>query len=270
MTYEYAKVFGERNTGTNWLEEILRHNTSLEILPGDVPRDWRAPYEEELTSMLPQDAEVRKQWLISQIIKEREDETFGWKHRQVDWSLLAIAGPKERLRRFRKTLFVCIVRDPYKWLTSLYRRPYSAVFVGKHLPAREGWGGFSNFIRTPWICTERDGIRKTWLESPADLWGRKVASFDYGAAPNVVLVRYEDLITDSDSFFDSIQEKVELKGRRIKFANTKGDINREFPQLLEEVQTRSYLQHYSESDLEYVRDFFYPVAGWNRFGYEEP
>jgi hypothetical protein len=116
---EYAQLFGERCSGTNYFQELLRRNFGLETRHND----------------------------------------FGWKHFPVwlqkspwfDSVLRKRGGSPFLLKENKKHLFFVIFRDPYEWLWSfnIYRHHADPIFHNKV------GNSFSQFIREPWIPEDR-------------------------------------------------------------------------------------------------------------------
>jgi hypothetical protein len=85
------KIYGERNTGTNYLTQLLKNHLSVEVLLGDAPRTlrWR------IARRLPLSKTVRATaWLWEERFEEhwleRNFEThLGWKHMRIDVERLA-------------------------------------------------------------------------------------------------------------------------------------------------------------------------------------
>ncbi len=40
MKVKYVKIMGERNSGTNYLDALIRKNFDVSILPGSVPKSF--------------------------------------------------------------------------------------------------------------------------------------------------------------------------------------------------------------------------------------
>lgn len=171
------KIFGERNTGTNYAEQLLAANLGDVLVRGTVPPAWmRIAGSSEFS----RDCYFR--------LTERRN--LGWKHRSV--AALVAAGRNPRL------IFVTLVKNPYSWLLSLHRRPYHQVSAPKS-------ASFEDFIDAPWHCRWRDRAGAAVLASPVELWNLKNRSYaDLVARCGGVLLRYEDLLTDPEAAVRSI------------------------------------------------------------------
>src|SRR3990172_11475666 len=101
------KIYGERNTGTNYLDGLIQLNLNTELLRGVVP--W---YIEKLFN----GSEIAKDMYFK--ITYREN--LGWKH-----SLVPSPEIIAKMHLQTKNLIILtITKNPYSWLLSLYRNPY--------------------------------------------------------------------------------------------------------------------------------------------------
>ncbi|MCA9141026.1 MAG: sulfotransferase [Planctomycetales bacterium] len=210
-----VKVFGERNSGTNYVEAILRRQPEIRLLDGSASRyvgplrslvkrhllgvqgdqpldpDRLAPGREGAGGMLaawvlrhrhlPQDV------LWSAYYRLTDAQNFGWKHRRV------VGQTLQQHRLFRSTRFVCLVRNPYAWLVSMRRRPY-----GMRLIPGSDW---QTFLSHSWQPCSYDTSPTQRYDSVIDLWNRKVhgcVSF-CGSYDNAILLRYEDFLENHEA-----------------------------------------------------------------------
>jgi hypothetical protein len=112
------QLFSERSSGSNYINTLIKQNLSINI------RNDSYGY-------------------------------YGHKHWPVWLQLPAneYLGPKEyyTFEKSDDTLFVIIFRNPYDWLRSFNKQPFSA--------ARDLWKlPFSEFIRSPWASNEKETI----------------------------------------------------------------------------------------------------------------
>lgn len=212
-----VKVFGERNSGTNYVEGLLRRQPEFQLLDGSISR-YIAPLRKLIKTRLlgvagdqhldpdriaahgyfanwllrhrhlPQDV----LWSIYYGLTERQ--TFGWKHRRVDRERLVKIG------RFHSTRFICIVRNPLAWLVSMRRRPY-----GMRLVPGCDW---ETFLGHNWCSRSYDTSPPVRYKSLMDLWNRKVrSSVEFcHAFDNAMLLRYEDLLEDHQAATERIAQ----------------------------------------------------------------
>lgn len=183
------KIYGERNTGTNYLEQLVRDHLDCRVHPGNLPRRM-----EQVTTVL-------SRWTGHHPLLQRPIEanrnfwfrrlhhhTLGWKHAEVP-----VLPPGVDTYPVG-TRFVALVKNPYPWLLSLWRRPYQ----GRH---HSFWAPvtFDEFLRSPWPAIGRENSEGLF-PNPMAIWVTKVASYqrlhDHGPTAEV---RYEDLLADPEA-----------------------------------------------------------------------
>ncbi len=183
MKPQYIKIYGERNCGTNYLEQLIRRNLEVAILPGVAPA-W-----------------LRRRFRNHPRLRERAIDAYfyatfgrnlGWKH--------MLAPPLWRLERsirpLSQTHFLFLVKNPYAWLLSLHRHPY-------HHPNPAN--NFSDFIRTAWPTLGRENVGREPFPNPVVMWNQKNASY-LALARDVEgqIIRYEDLVADPEAMLHTI------------------------------------------------------------------
>ncbi len=158
------KVFGERNSGTNYAMRIMAANADAEVLPGGAPVMVRrvahrlhAGGRERLL-----DAWHSRYW----------QRNAGWKHCYIDDEIVDwIASSGIRV--------VVVTKHPMAWLVSLRRSPY-------HLA-----GGEPRPIRRERLPIEPDSL--------LDIWRIKTERYlELSRRDGVALVRSEDLLDDAE------------------------------------------------------------------------
>lgn len=187
------KILGERNSGTTYLDRLLRRNLRVRILPGVLPK----PIER----LFPTSERVRDLYF-----RATRRHNLGWKHaaapRPGELADAAI-DPSE-------ILFLVLTKNPYSWLLSLHRRPYHA---------KQRHRDFDVFLKSPWPTLGRENAR-TSFETPIDLWNAKNASYlDLAAGAEVLALRYEDLLRDPFDILDRLVRTHRFEARRSPFEN---------------------------------------------------
>ncbi len=185
---KHLKLYGERNTNTNYLSRLVRLNLRVREVPGVVP-----PVLAAAGRALPGD-----EWLRDLYFALTYPKNLGWKHRRV--------GERELVRYGRaaaNVAFVTLTKNPYSWLLSLYRRPY-------HRPAPDL--GFEAFLRRPWRTVGRDNAPRT-LESPVELWNLKNASY-------LRLPQADTLHLTTESLFENPENVIRQLSRRFALERT--------------------------------------------------
>ena len=185
--YKFVKVFGERNTGTRALIQMLSAQEGVRM----------QPFGERGALNLPQNAEFRAviegtykgKWRKVYRDALRDDEqalacpTKAWKHALPVW---------DEAYSVKRAHVVFCVRNPYSWALSLARRPYHQ--KGPRV------SGVLDFVTQPWLTVSRDNMAAV-LRSPMELWNGKVAA--YGAfirAADVPtrVIRFERFVADPE------------------------------------------------------------------------
>lgn len=192
-----VKLYGERNTGTNYLARLLHHNLPVELLPGSVSR--RAA---RLQRLLP-----GREWLRDLYFRATFPRNLGWKH-----SAVRAPAALERLPVSHHPLgFVTLTKNPYAWLLSLHRRPQHQ-FHKAGLP-------FQAFLESPWQTVRRGNAPRT-VPTPVALWNLKNRSYLQldGWWP-VAHVRYEDLLADPAAEVERIAQVLGVPWDRSGFKN---------------------------------------------------
>jgi len=179
----WLKIFGERNSGTTFVQLLLEQNLPVKILPGGIPGIlYRAlPFEF-----------VRDVWF-----RCTDRNNLGWKHGFPDEINIRSFMNKKQL------IVVCVCKNPYSFLLSLFRRPYHLNLNGET---------FTAFLGSPCAVVSREHA-KTAFKNPVELWNAKNrALFDLSHLDlPVVLFRYEDVLADPQAIVEKIGRKFHLK-----------------------------------------------------------
>ena len=237
----YFKVMGERNTGTNFLHQLIAGSTSgIEGLVHGSNDSVK-----KSTQGLPENLQYfARQRAIDILRKQEFSHNFGWKHARVDPAYL------QQSPRFAETLFVFIVRNPFYFLSALFRRPYN-------LLPRAG-DDKSRFLRSPILLNERDNICGTaTLENPVRLWSIKTRSYVQTAAQieRALLIRYEDLVAQPDSILAMLAKKGAETAPNVQVPqqSTKGD-NLTFGDYARKTAAYDYRSDHSASDIGFITE----------------
>ena len=110
---ETVKIFGERNTATNALRQLIQMNSQSKLSPGTLGELY--PVRAEVLRRL------RRIGLPSEVAERYTDFMFAgnsplksWKHAATHFALEEIEGVH----------FIFTVREPKSWLVGLFRKPY--------------------------------------------------------------------------------------------------------------------------------------------------
>lgn len=196
----YIKVFGERNTGTNYFQKIIELNLDIKVLRGVVPKTILVITRNLLPKFL--DEKIRDLYFHLTIRNN-----LGWKHSYIEKNLL-----KKNKVIPGKVCFITITKNPYSWLLSLYDRPYHQKMVQNR--------DFIGFLQSPWQTVGRENYFKNELQSPIDLWNMKNASYIDGLSGYSVLhLRYEDILENPAKIIGDIHKKFMIPLKQERFIN---------------------------------------------------
>lgn len=192
------KIYGERNTGTNYLAELISNNLETKLISAVVPKAVGF-----LINILPGGSELMRD--IYFYINFRN--TLGWKHSLVNLGLLK----KYNDCLLKNVKFVTITKNPYSWLLSLYKRPYHQ--YGPPKPDLE------SFLTSPWRTVGRENAPRQY-GSPVILWNQKNASYIQLAKEYPTLnIKYEDLLSDPKEIIERISTVFSINWKRSDFVN---------------------------------------------------
>ena len=187
-----VKIYGERNTGTSYLEALLVRNLHVDCLRGGVPRSIRRLFP---------NSEIVRDWYF----RATDWRNLGWKH--------AIPNPNQGRTPRRdspRPLFLTLTKNPYAWLLSLYRQPYHA---------KRKYSSFEQFLKEPWETVRRENAPAAFV-SPVEMWNQKNAAYlRLGGQTTVVHCRYEDLLADPLGFLDGLCSEHGIQPRSRPFKN---------------------------------------------------
>jgi hypothetical protein len=208
------KIFGERNTGTNFLSEVIEGNFKATLFkPVNIKSVRTAGFHNfrHADAALLRNRDCRGFMVMSGLLKSivankitdyiRVDNAsvdFGWKHGCVNMNQL------KDYKYFDETLFVMLIRNPWKFCESLFRKPYNI------MPGRLASPNFSDFIRAPIFLNARDNAPRGQLMIPnaIELWNIKVSSY-YNALKasqhQVAIFYYEEILLNPSMLQEQLQ-----------------------------------------------------------------
>lgn len=187
MTTERIKVFGERNSGTNLLIQLLQQVPQLDVLPGGSPQ-W-------LRRTLRHCPQRTREAALDRWDQHVYPQTLGWKHAFIT---------DDTARRLHQsgTACVALVKHPLSWLVSLRLNPY-------HLRA-DGVGGLAH------IKLRRERLPNP-VEDIGDLWRIKHSRYvDLADRGLLQILRFEDLISDQQGAVHTLLDSLGVKHNTIQ------------------------------------------------------
>lgn len=192
------KIYGERNTNTRYLSQLLRLNLDADLIPGTAPRQVRL-----LQAIMP-----GKNSVIDVYFSKTYSQNLGWKHTCAKSAsdLAEYALVKSGL------IFLTVTKNPYSWLLSLHRRPY-------HDPHRKtGPVSFESFLQTPWHTLGRDRTAPL-LNNPVELWNIKNRAYLGLPEGQTLRTRTEDYFEDPAAIIDTISRTFSIRRKSPEFIN---------------------------------------------------
>ncbi len=184
---DIIKLYGERNTGTNYLSRITALNTNAVMLKGTAP---------EFGILR------RFEFLKDGYFYFTQHENLGWKHSIPD--VEAIKKHKD----FNNLKIITVTKNPYSFLLSLFRKPYQ--IIGKR-PAT-----FDEFLKRKWITVNRENYKPKIFKSPAELWNAKneaYISLHQKTNLPVLNLTYEKLLEDPEATISHIIQELKLQSK---------------------------------------------------------
>ncbi|GAM56245.1 hypothetical protein JCM19231_2499 [Vibrio ishigakensis] len=205
MEIENFKVYGERNTATNYLIKLLSINfPRINILrstvdPSVLPKNVNLPASD-------------REKLIDNYFESSFSSNLGWKH-----SFICSDKLRKHKEILSKTLIITITKNPYSWLLSFYRKPYHRL--------NDYYDDFRGFLKPEWRTVGRDGLDDLYL-SPIEIWNLKNRSYVDCEVGNVLNIKSENLIINPKVELDRISQAVFNRDCEIfcnYFRSTKSD-----------------------------------------------
>jgi len=199
MNKPLIKIYGERNTGTNYLQRLIEENLDVDILPGVVP----------LGVDLLQFVFPGKEWIKTLYTALSYPWNLGWKHTLVQ--------TVDRLEKHQicsnNILFVTLTKNPYAWLLSLYNRPHHHPYYETCKPV------FDQFLVRPWPTIGREN-GPVYFANPMQMWNYKNASYiRLKKRFTTMNITYEQLVRSPQYMIEVIRTKAGVDWRRRSFVN---------------------------------------------------
>lgn len=192
ITDSLLKVYGERNSGTRYLEFLVAANLRVQLLRGGAPRfvTWLGP-----------DSEVMRDRYFRLTVYRN----LGWKHR-LPPAEVELARADSVIRTVR---FLTMVKNPYSWVLSMLRRPYSTA---------RSYASLEELVTSPWMTVGRE-CAPAQFPSAIAMWNAKAAANLALPVGRTANLRYEDLIADPEATIDALSLSLGLERRGESFCN---------------------------------------------------
>jgi hypothetical protein len=225
------KIFGERNTGTNYLRKLIELNIKVVIVKDYIPK-------------IPV---LRKSELFHALyFKYTKKSDLGWKHTLIDIDFI-----EKQLKMNKDLNVILIVKNPYSFLLSLHKRPYHNKKKKKLT--------FNKFLQDGWKTLKRENMSKEVL-IPIELWNKKIkASIELFEKnrDRVVIIKYENLVADPEGVLLSVSNHIGLELINQEFTNhstsTKND-NKSYTDYSEYYLNEKWRKNLSPEDISLIND----------------
>lgn len=201
---DLIKLYGERNTNTNYMSKLLALNLCSKEVPGMVPI-WLRKI---------QDRSPGNEWIRDLYFNLTYGKNLGWKH--------SLAKPWSEIQKCRiaqsNLFFLTLTKNPYSWLLSLYRNPY-------HQHDSEMLD-FETFLRSPWRTVGRENAGAV-LSNPIKLWNIKNKSYLQLDPKQTLNLTSESVFENPEGSIRKVSEKFSIVRKSDKFidyqSSTKGE-----------------------------------------------
>ena len=244
-TLKEIKIYGERNSGTNYMEELLRTNLNARIIRY-VPSQSFGKY-------------LKKESFIGLVYEYNKNEYLGWKHGKP--RIKAINNYQNS-----KLLVITVTKNPYSFLLSLKRRPY-------HYRGNKDCD-FKTFISSNWQTIMRDNCGFKNIHSPMDLWNIKNKSYlELGQKVNKVVLnlKYEDIVLDPLKIVEKVVGILNEDFEANKFTNVEKSTKHD-QKLYEEYKTfylnEEWRKELASEDIELINERL-DLELMEQFGYQK-
>lgn len=173
-------VVGERNSGTNYIDQLLGANLDVEMVTGVIP--GRLSTAAQRLSWGPRERAIDAWFAATRTV---------WKHGLLD---------DTAFRRRGDATVVAVVKHPLAWAVSMHRRPYHRA---------EAYADPVEFCSTPWRTIGRERMGRRTVANCFELWAEKheayLALADRG---QIELWRYEAVLDDEHSHLSRLAERL--------------------------------------------------------------
>ena len=226
------KIYGERNTGTNYLHQLLEANLNAKLLPGVAPK--------VIQHIKPSTA--FGEWVRDTYFNFTYTRNLGWKHMLIP--------PTQELEQIINCLnhlkFITLVKNPYSWLLSLSRRPY-------HHHSKSD--SLEKFLTQEWRTVGRENAPKNF-HSPIEMWNQKNRAYlELVHYLPGMCIKYEDLLADPQLVVNGISDSLGIPRNTQFFTNiqasTKKD-NSNFDRYQDYYLNERWKEKYDENTLAIV------------------
>lgn len=246
------KLYGERNTGTNYIEQLIKINCmDNTLITGVVPRSLSIPVlkMDKIKVLRRYSEQIRDLYFKMYFCNN-----YGWKHSIVNAEKII------NCNNFCNTFFLCILKNPYSWILSIYNKPY-------HIQSNKSIY-FNEFITKPWKTVERENAPK-YFNNIIHMWNEKAKSYYHlkKLIRNVKIVKYEDVLFDYNILIYLLKSLNINVGNNNIHTSTK-DINKDFKFYYDYYINEKWKTKYQNIELEVINTYL-DIELMKKIGYEK-
>lgn len=228
----HVKIFGERNTNTNYLSQLIDLNFDLVQRKGTVPKAINS-----FNRILFNNSE----WYKNIYFSLTEHVNLGWKHKYVDSKAFSSSD--------KSLLIITLTKNPYAWLLSMYRNPYHMA-VNPNL-------SFSEFLRSDIVPLSRENLKDQKKINIIELWNIKNRSYLAIEHPYKLNLKSIDLITNTESILSFIKNHFSINytsGKFEDYSRSTKDKSKDKLYYLNYYKNELWRDKLSEADYAFIND----------------
>lgn len=231
--YKYVKIYGERNTGTNYLEKLIQLNTSANLLSGIAfnRKLNKSFYFIERLGFVMFTEFLRNLYFMCSIRNS-------WKHKEL--------VDTEKL--YKDVFYVVVVKNPYTFLLSLYKKSY-------HIKKAHSVS-FLEFLKSPIKALKREG--EGYYLNPIELWKRKTKNLRFLQENNnnIIVVRYEDLLANPEKEILKICKNgnLQLKDKFVNYSKSTKNKSLDFNFYKNKYLSEEWKKDFKQDELKFIKE----------------
>ena len=172
------KIYGERNTGTSYLSQLIKKNIKCKILLSRIPF-----LLQKFQKLIPKNNEY-----FRDLYFDFDKRCLGWKHTYINDEIL------DQINNYKEDLvIVTVTKNPYSWLISMFNRPYHFNYDNINTKS------FEEFLNNKWRCVKRENSPKDYIKNPIELWNMKNNSYlslSDKTERQIIHIKYENILAD--------------------------------------------------------------------------
>lgn len=237
------KIFGERNTATNYLELLVNENIHCEIIKSNLPNRVK-----QVVRTIRKLDKSLCNWRLDEHIRDflylyPLSSRLGWKHRLLPDTETKCNLPTD-------VYYLLTVREPFAWLSSMYKRPHNLSVETTEM-------SFSEFLRVQCRSVRREMTSFKFYENPIEIWNLKTrAMLSFSKLRRSSIFRHEDLVLQPLEELERLSRElgVDFKNEEIVIPgeSTKKD-GRTKQDMELYICEKKWMEAFSEADIAFVR-----------------